>query len=149
MNPYRKLVVLGTNHLIEHGLIKLDADADEVGHVQTELAGKNCLIQWRGAGFGEIKITVWWDFVPANYPRAAAAAEDYTADRPVTDRKDYGKFIGAMAGCWLERREGKYLQGKGSDFLSFKYARRGEAEKLKAIPTPVPLGYSAEGRTHF
>lgn len=152
MHPYRKLLVLATNHLIETGKIDLNSDADVGGNTQAEIGGRNAAIMWHGIGWGELRITVWWDYDHSRHPQAnmtGSAREEFTTANPLARRSQYSKFVGVTASAWLERRDGKYLQGKGSNFLTFTYARRGAIDEVKALPDPKPLGFAAEGRTHL
>lgn len=152
MNPYRKVLVLAANHLIETGKLDLNEQADVTGNLQTLIAGRNTAINWAGIGCGETRIAVWWDYDHSKHPQAdleGNSRENFKTSAPLAKRQHYPKFVGIVVSGWLEREQGKYLQGRGADFLPEKYARRGALAEIEALPDPVPLGYAAEGRKHL
>jgi hypothetical protein len=152
VHPYRKLLVLAVNHLIDEGLIDLNAQQDVKGHTQTTIAGRNTAINWTGIGCGEIRIAVWWDYDHSKHPQANLQGnfrESFQTGSPLAKRQHFPKFVGVVVSCWLEREKGKYLQGREGDFLPDRYARRGALAELEALPDPIPNGYAAEGRKHL
>lgn len=152
MNPYRKLLMLGVNHLLSEGLIDLNSQADVSGHTQATLAGRDAVIQWNGIGSGELRVTVWWDYDHSNHPQAnltGNSREEFRTSTPLAKRHHYPKFVGVTASGWLERKAGKYLQGEGSSGIFDTYARRGALALLDAVPDPTPAGYQASGSFHM
>ena len=156
MDNLRKLLVLATNDLLERGLLSLDGkgvdQSDDRGHVSTELAGEPAIVMWQDAGFEEDRISVWWKYDHAQHPQAnleGNSREEFLTASPLAKSAAYPKFVGVVASAWLERKKGKYLQGKGRNHLFEIYVRRGEKGVLDAIPNPVPHGFQAEGRFHI
>jgi len=156
MDPLRKLVVLGTNELLSRGLIHLDgpstADRDDDGHVLTAIAGHASVVMWSNIGFEELRISVWWKYDHSRHPQAELTGnhrERFSCSTPLASKTKYPGFVGACVSTWLERKDGKYLQGKGREHLFDTYVRKGELQNLLQIAQPVPAGYSAEGRFHL
>jgi hypothetical protein len=155
MNPYRKLLVLGLNELLRRRLLSLSWDGkstEETSHIEMEIAGHNAVVSWSDAGFGEVRISVWWKYDHSKHPQAdlsGNARERFMTASPLAKRAQYPKFVGVVCSAWLERDAGKYLQGHGNDHLFEMYTRRGELDLLRHLADPVPLGYEAEGRFHM
>lgn len=154
MNPYRKLLVLGLNEVLDRGLLSLHWDREskeKTSHIETTLAGHNSIVQWSDAGFGEILIGVWWKYDHNEHPQAnkiGSAKETFSTASPLAKRQHYRKFVGVVCSAWLERDKGKYLQGVEDDHVTNKYARKGELQELKKIPNPLPHGFKPEGPFH-
>ncbi len=155
MNPYRKLMVLALNELISRGVLSLEWDGasnEETRHIETILAEQNTIIIWSGIGFGEVMISVWWKYDHSKHPQAnlkGNSRESFSCSSPLAKRQHYPKFVGLVCSAWLERKEGKYLQGERDSSLFERYARKGELDYFKMMPNPVPLGFEPEGRFHM
>lgn len=155
MNPYRKLLVLGLNELVSRGLLSLNWDgkpSEATPHIETSIAGFNSIVSWSDAGFGEVRISVWWKYDHSQHPQAnltGSFKESFSSPSPKANKKHYPKFVGVVCSAWLERDKGKYLQGSGNDHLLERYTRKEELEQLKRLPNPVPLGFEPEGRFHM
>lgn len=155
MNPYRKLLVFGLNEILSRGLLSLDWDGssdESTSHIEIQIAGHNSIVSWSGAGFGEVRISVWWKYDHNKHPQAnleGNARETFSTPSPLAKRQHYPKFVGVVCSAWLERDKGKYLQGKGSHHLIEKYTRKNELGNLKQIPNPIPNGFEPEGRFHM
>ena len=164
-DPHRNLLVLATNYLIRQSLISLEAPNDyderrrdpsreglERGHVNTVLAGKKSVINWNDVGFEEFRISVWWDYDHSKHPQAnheGSYRERFVTASPLAKRKKFKDFVGVVCSGWFERKEGKYLQGRGKTNLHEIYTRQRNAELLRAIPKTKCLGFSAEGPFHL
>jgi len=149
MDSHRKLLVLATNELLKRNLISLDSEEDARGHVMATIAGENAVIMWRGIGWGELEISVWWKYDHAHHPQAnleGNAREEFKTSSPLAKRQHYPKFVGVTVSGWIERKTTKHLQGKKHDSLFAVYTRRGEKETLDALPDPIPDGFKAEGK---
>lgn len=155
MNPYRKLLVLGLNEILEQGLLSLEWDGkshEETAHIETSIAGHNTIITWTGIGHGEIRLSIWWKYDHSKHPQAnltGNSRESFSGSRPLAKRLHYPKFVGVVCSTWLERKDGKYLQGEGNRSIFECYTRKGELQFLKNMPNPQPLGYAPEGRFHM
>jgi hypothetical protein len=155
MNPHRKLLVLGVNELLIRGLISLDWDGSSIegaAHIEVVLAGHSSIVAWSGIGLGEIRVSVWWKYDHSNHPQANLSGshrEKFLPGSPLAKRQHYPKFVAAVSGGWLERKDGKYLMGKGNQGVLDRYIGRAESEYLVNMPNPVPLGFAQEGRFHF
>lgn len=58
------------NLLIKKGLIDMNSidDADS-SYLECELVGKPTIINWNYVGFGEIRMSVWWNFDKTKHPQ--------------------------------------------------------------------------------
>lgn len=155
MNPYRKLLVAGVNKLLSENLISLDAKNKKyvnAGHIITELLGYTTVIMWEEAGFEELRVSVWWKYDHSFHPQANLTGntrERFTLEKPLAKRQHYKKFVGIVTSGWLERRNGKHIQGEKNRALFGVYTRKGEKELLEGIPDPMPNGFKSEGKFRF
>ena len=154
MDSYRKLLVLGMNEAIKQGRISLAAPAgngptDEDGHLFAGIAGYPSVILWESISYGELRVSVWWNYDHSKHPQAGSpgdACESFDLSRPLANRVQYRKFVGATASGWLERKTGMHLMGRGRRCVFDTYLRADMRKKLHAIPDPKPEGYKAEGK---
>ena len=158
MDPYRKLLVLATNKLLEQGLISLERSGSDrpehrdPAHLITEVAGQPTVIAWAEIGFEELRISVWWKYDHSLHPQASLGGnlpERFLTSAPLSNRRHYPKFVGVTVSGWLERKTGRYLQGHGREGLFDLYARKEEVAALQALATPTPAGFAAEGKRHL
>ena len=155
MNPYRKLLVLALNEIISRGLLSLNWDGesrDTTSHIETLIAGHNSIVSWSDAGHGEVRISVWWKYNHSKHPQAnltGNARELFSSPSPLAKRQHYPKFVGVVCSAWLERDNGKYIQGQGKHYLFIKYTRKNELGYLKRLPNPIPNGFKPEGPFHM
>lgn len=155
-DPYRNLIVAALNKLVEGKYISLspntsDLDQDN-GHIFLDLFGEPSVILWIDGGFDELIISVWWKYDHSKHPQAnleGNAREKFHIAEPLADKKHYKKFVGIVTHCWLERRNGPYLQGQNRDYVSVTYTRKGELDHLKKLPNQKPLGYKSFGPFHM
>ena len=155
-DPYRNLLVCAVNILIEQNYISLDLEdvnkRVEEGHVLCEIFGYNSVIIWRDIGFGELHISIWWKYNHNNHPQANLKGnqkENFDLSEPLANRNHYRKFVGVVANCWLERRQGKYIQGTKRESIFDTYTRKGELKNLKELPILKPKGYEVSGPFRF
>ena len=152
MHHHRKLLILGINHLLAIKAITLDEEEAPSGHVFASIAGRPSVILWSSIGFGELRVSVWWDYDHAKHPQAnssGASREAFTTSAPLAKRSKYPVFVGATASGWLERKDGKWLQGKGPENIFDAYVRRDARNVLAVVQDPTPSGYGAEGRFYI
>ena len=160
MNAHRKLLIYGLNELLSKKLISLtpkgeinsEHDEDENGHVFVDLLGYPSVILWSNAGFQELRISVWWKYDHSRHPQAnltGNAKESFVTSGPLAKRQHYKRFVGVTASAWLERKDGKWLQGEGSRAIFDIYTRSGEKAVLEKLPIPKPNGYKAEGQVYI
>lgn len=155
--PYRKLLIAAINQLLERKKISLEKKGvkelfDQDGHLFTEILGYPSVVIWRDIGFEEIEISVWWKYDHSLHPQAnltGNSKESFRTSSPLAKRQHYKKFVGVTVTGWLERKEGKYLQGKKNRGLTQIYTRSGEKEILEKLQTPIPNGFQMEGKFHF
>lgn len=148
MNPHRILLILGLNHLLADRHVSLWDEADVGGHAFADLAGRRSVVLWNGIGWGEVRLSVWWDYDHANHPQAelsGASRETFVTSRPLARRALYPRFVGATVSGWVERRTGRHLQGKGREGLFDIYTRKGNVEALRGIGMPACFGFKPEG----
>nr|WP_319484742.1 hypothetical protein [uncultured Cohaesibacter sp.] len=150
---FRKLVILGLNEILSQGKLSLDApDSDrstgEKGHIEVTLAGRSSMILWRDIGYGEIRVSVWLDYDHSKHPQAkleGSSRETFQGSIPLAKRAYFSRFVGATASGWLERKTGRFLQGRGKNSIFDTYLRADMKPVLQGIPNPEPLGFRAEG----
>ncbi|MBB2951148.1 hypothetical protein [Sphingobacterium sp. JUb56] len=152
ISPQRNLLMAGLNELIKKESFKLDLqkneDTDEHGHLFVDILGYPSVVLWREIGFQEVEISVWWKYNHSLHPQAnltGNSKENFRTSEPLADRKYYKKFVGAVIVGWLERREGKFLQGKGNEGILKKYVRRGEKTELENAPLVDAIGFEPTG----
>lgn len=153
MHPLRKLLVFGTNKLLQQGLITLDVDGIDrrgvnKGHIFDQIAEKHSVILWREVGFHELQISVWWDYDHTKHPQAnlqGSYQERFTTSTPLAKENKLPLFVGAVASGWLERKDSKHLQGIGRGGILDHYIRRSNRQELISLPDPKPMGYQLEG----
>ena len=147
LHPLRRLCAHGLNELLERGLVSSRSAEGEVGHVAVRIADRASMVLWRDVGCGELRLSVWWDLDLARHPQVSGRSrEPFTCASPLARRERFPDFVGVTVSCWVERRNGFWLQGRGSDSLFERYVRRSSREVLHAVPDPAPLGFKTEGR---
>lgn len=155
MNPYRKLLVAAVSKLLDEKQISLDGKDEsysESGYIITDLCGYTAAIMWADIGYEELRISVWWKYDHALHPQAnltGNSRENFTSETPLAKRQLYKKFVGVVASGWLERKEGKYVQGEKSSAIFGLYTRKGEKEELERIPDQKPKGFKSKGKFRF
>jgi hypothetical protein len=132
------LICAGVNDLVDRKLIDLDELEDLRGRLDTALFGKPARVLWRGIGFGELTITVWWNVKPG-------CGEENT-ERPLT--KQINRAVDACCTAWLERKEGKWIQVHKDGRLPkvWAYLSRTAQNYLSQQPEVIPNGYSRAGK---
>lgn len=151
INPYRNLLILAINTLIDKHLISLfgQSSDNENGHIFIELFGYPSVILWQNIGFDELRISVWWKYNHELHPQANLTGytrENFNGSRPLANRIHYKKFVGVVASGWLERDTGKFLQGKNNESIFGVYTRKGEREELERQLPQKPKGFESEGQ---
>lgn len=154
MDKHQKLLILGLNEAIRRGAINLSspddaAAADEDGHFFADIAGYPSVVLWNNIGYGELRVSVWWNYDHSKHPQAEMSGnsrETFSTSMPLAKRTRYRDFVGATASAWLERKTGKHLQGKGGRSVFDTYLRADMKVRLEALQEPKPEGYKAEGR---
>lgn len=155
INPYKKLLIAALNELLNRKLVSLtapDDSVDEKGHVFLEIFGYPSVVMWDDIGFEELRISVWWKYDQTLHPQAnltGNAKESFSCASPLANKVHYNKFVGVTASGWLERKAGKYLQGKGNRGIFEIYTRKGEKAELEKIVAPAPNGFDIEGPLHM
>lgn len=157
LDPYRNLLIAGTNELLKSNFISLHYSEDETqykkdGYLLTEIFGFPSVVIWRETSFEEIIISVWWKYNHKLHPQAELTGnsrERFTSSSPLAKRSQYKKFVGITATAWLERKDGKYLMGQKKERIIDVYTRKGEKTELQKMPQQSPLGYETEGKFYF
>lgn len=155
VNPYRKLLIDAVNELLTRNLISLDASIDrgkEDGHIFLDILGYPSVVLWSDIGYEELRISVWWKYNHSLHPQANLTGdhkEKFNCSSPLANRLHFKKFVGITASGWLERKEGKYLQGRNYGGIVDLYTRKGEKDELQKVPAPKPKGFQIEGKVHI
>lgn len=157
-NPYRNLIVMAINELLQQKKINFNVDKEQPGkagdmdgYLLTKLCGQNCAILWREISYQELMITVWWKYDHSKNPQANLTGNERENfnDTPLADKKHYKKFVGAVVYGWLERLTEHYLMGKDSENIGKFYVRQGEKTELENLQFVKPEGFKAEGKFYF
>lgn len=153
-NPYRNLLIAGTNELLKKNLISLDSSKNHhrEGYIFVNIFGFPSVVLWQDVGYEELRISVWWKYYHNLHPQAELTGnsrEKFTMSVPLADRKYYKNFIGIAASAWLERKNGKYLMGKQKENIFDIYTRKEEKIELEKMPIQEPVDYLAEGKFYF
>ena len=135
----RDLVSAAINYLIDRNLLALDRLDDTEGSIDTQLLGKVTKIQWAGIGFGEIRVTVWWGLKQ----KCIAGSTTLPLNKNLRDAID------VCCSAWIERQNGKWLQGYGSEGIFDTYCARSSEKDLQNIPDIEPVGFLKEGKLLF
>ncbi|MCS3605047.1 hypothetical protein M2371_004301 [Buttiauxella sp. BIGb0471] len=126
---------------------------DEKGYMFTEIGGRPAVVNWQNVGWGELRVSVWFDFDVDKHPQinlTGNSKETFTGARPLAKNQHYPKFVGAFVAFWLERRTGVYIQTRdgqpGAIATIESYIRRRSLPDLEALPQAVPNGYKLYGK---
>jgi len=148
--PYKNLIILAVNKLIDENHISLNrADVNlesESGHAFIDLFGEASVVLWIKGVENELLISVWWKYNKSQHPQAnlkVGKIENYKIPEPLGKKYNYKNFVGVIASCWLTRTNGKFLQDTNQKNISNIYTRKGELSKLKEMPIQNPKGYGA------
>ncbi|MGH8506912.1 MAG: hypothetical protein ACRETM_13290, partial [Stenotrophobium sp.] len=145
----RKLLVMGINHLVDQNLLSLDGAGGEKGSCETVITGRRSMIIWADVGFREVRISIWWDYDHSRHPQAnlkGNSRESFEGSSPLAKRSRYKHFVGATASGWIERENGKYLQGKGRSGIFDLYLRQDSAAVIASATGQQPKGFLPEGK---
>ena len=99
-----------------------------------------------------MQISVWWDYDHKKHPQAdlqGSFQEKFATRAPLAKENKLLLFVGAVASGWLERKDGKYLQGMGRRGILDHYIRRNDHQKLISLHDPKPMGFKIEGAFHI
>ncbi|MDY6993383.1 MAG: hypothetical protein SVR94_12395 [Pseudomonadota bacterium] len=132
----RDLICAGLNEIIKLEKLDLNSEEDVEGYYFCELFGKSSKIIWRGIGYGEIRITIWWGI--------KEKCVDSEATRPLN--KHLIDALDVCCSAWLERRTGKWIQGRGGNSIFDTYCVRKAEAELRNIPVVQCIGYKNEGK---
>ncbi|MGB6037714.1 MAG: hypothetical protein WBG42_15670 [Cryomorphaceae bacterium] len=156
LNPYRNLLVAAINELVKTRSITLNpqdfVEAEGSKHIFIELFGHQSVIIWRSIGFDELHVSVWWKYDHNKHPQAnleGTSRERFNHSFPLAKNKYFKNFVGVTVSCWLERRNGKYIQGENKKGIFDIYTRRGEFIELKQLPTQKAKGFMTTGPVHY
>jgi hypothetical protein len=157
INPYRNLLIAAINVLLKNDLISLKDQGkvlpdEERGYHFVQLLGFPSVILWQDIGFEELRISVWWKYDHSMHPQVnltANARESFDGSSPLANRVHYKNFVGVVASVWLERRTGKYIQGKNNEAIFDVYTRSGEKAALEKLPLQKPEGFKIEGKFYI
>ena len=154
INPHRNLLVAAVNELLASNRISLDENAaqDDKGHHFCNILNFPSVVMWQDISFGELRISVWWKYDHSKHPQANLTGntrENFNCSSPLAKRFRYKEFVGVTATGWLERKTGKYLQGKDRKAIFDIYTRSTEKEVLENLPAQQPNGFNVDGKFHF
>ncbi len=152
IDPYRNLLIGAVNELIEREHISLEFEKNdpkqETGHIFLNFLGHNSVINWRNIGYGELRISLWWKYDHSRHPQANVegnSKECFQTSQPLAKKQHFPNFVGVVASCWLERKDGRYIQGEKRDSIFDIYTRKGELSLLKELAIQKPNGYEISG----
>lgn len=131
------LICAGVNELVDRMLIDLNVLEDSEGRLDTTLFGRPSRVIWRGIGFGELAITVWWNV-------KLGCGEENT-EMPLV--KQINHAVDACCTAWLERKNGRWIQvHKGGQLAKAGvYLSREAQNHLSQQSETNPHGYARGG----
>jgi len=142
-----KLLVEAINILLDRSMINwspLHLSPPAHGHIIVELAGHPSAIVWHDVGYGELSISVWWQFDFEAYLRRKPLQASFATTLPTASRTKYPKLVGATASLWLERKSGLFIQGSPARLFDV-YTRKGLEKELSELPLVEPKGFKTSG----
>lgn len=164
------------NKLIAKGKIDLKSAEDkENSYLECKLLGHPSVITWQYVGFGEVMISVWWNFDKSRHPQhlqggfagkllmsqapqgrvtysdslkyvSDSKVERYSGDQPLASKSSYKNFVGVVCSTWLERKDGTYLQVDKEVGILNSYIRKADRNSLLSIPKCKPNGFELGGK---
>ncbi len=87
-----------------------------------------------------------------------SSKSDVTPSKEKVDnlnQPDYGEsnainpYRNLLVAGWLERKTGKYIQGKNNESIFDRYIRKGEKAELEKLPLQKTKRFKTEGKFHF
>lgn len=106
----RNLLVEGINAAVRAGQVDLESQKDVEGKLAVEIHGYYSIIEWCGIGHGEVSFRVFW----------AVNAEAKGSKKYKRLDGEKITYHASVAG-WLERKDGKWVQGEGGSSLTQMY----------------------------
>lgn len=101
-NASLKTVRIARQHLLGHALnILIDkklidlrnTEPVKAGYLELELLGYKSVINWHDVGYGEIRLTVWWDFDKTKHPKHLEGGyKDHVILDDIPDAERYKYF---------------------------------------------------------
>lgn len=149
-----KVMVSALNEIISKGCIDLDGksqteDTDkQTGYIETVIFDKPTIINWKDAGYDELRISVWWDYTPELIPerkKYALSLCNQLTPKPQANARYYRYILGACGSCYLERRTGKFIIGDENNQFFDMYVREDSERLLKNAELAEPKGYQTHG----
>lgn len=135
----RDLLCYAINTLLDNNIINLNAPSEKAtGFFQTEILGKPSVITWNEKCFEELRISIWWGYQSNELPS--------TTSEPLCRKNRYSEILEVCCSGWLERKEGKWLQGYGPKGIFDTYCAEKAVIELKNIPQIIPNGFFREGK---
>lgn len=135
----RELLCEAVNHLVKNGCIDLDSLEDSEGRVEADLFGKRSIVIWRGVGYGELFVTAWWGI--KNGIIIGKGEEPLNSNM-----KD---ALEVCCSAWLERKDGKWIQGSGKNHITSTYCSVSGRSALAKLPDVSPVGFEKVGRFYL
>jgi len=144
---HQKLLIEAINILMDRSLITWSPQHSMPpthGHIVTDVAGQTSVILWHDAGYGELSISVWWQFDIEAYLGRWPVHASFSTTLPAVKRSRYPKLVGATASVWLERKEGLFIQGEPMQTFDV-YTRKGVEKALADLPDVQSIGFATRG----
>ncbi|APE07038.1 hypothetical protein BM528_15660 [Alteromonas sp. RW2A1] len=133
----RNLLVESINSVVSAGRVDLNSQLDVEGELTADIHGYTTIIEWNGIGHGELSFHVFW-------------AIDAQAKGGKTLKRFSGQTITYYASVsgWLERKDGKWVQGEGGSSLSETYLSEFARSRLSDLSADGS-GFKASGPDRF
>lgn len=140
----------GLNHLIKESLIDINSTSDvSGGYSDFNINGIPARVSFYDAGHGEFSINVHFDFNEEKFMKSRRTNFTFSY-LPITssDPKN-NRYTGAVACCWVERKDGKWLQ-LNKDHKPFgRYIRKSSEADLMKMKKCKPNGFKLNGKFYF
>ncbi|MCW8107144.1 hypothetical protein OPS25_01330 [Alteromonas ponticola] len=130
---FRNLLVAGVNSVIEADQVNLDSQKDVEGELTADIHGYSSIIKWRGLGHGELSFHVFW-----------AVNADVKGGKRLQRLNGQKITYHASVLGWLERKDGKWLQGEGGSSLTEMYLSEFAKSHLSGLSVDG-MGFEVSG----
>jgi transcriptional regulator with XRE-family HTH domain len=146
----RKLLIIAINILLKENKISLSVDDEKSGdfygnggfdgYVITDIEGFKSAVIWNYISWGEIEIKVWWNYDEIEFKKLHQDGNP----TPGCGYYELNRFTGCEVQGWLERKDGKFLQGEGKRGILRRYLSRKMKAELDNLKYEKPAGYKAK-----
>jgi hypothetical protein len=134
MNILRNLLTEAINHTIKEKKVDLYSLNDIEGQCKCKIFDTLSFIEWRGIDHGEIRFTIYWGI----------DQKSTQANKLQLLNGEILSFLASASG-WLERKDGKWLQGIHNESITNSFCTSDAKKELAIQPKILGLGFKKSG----